>query len=144
MAIIKLLEYKVITAFIIYRFPGENLEELVMQKLTSKQRYFILSADWNINFLQVSVKLNKIKYLLVMYNLIHMVVSQTRITESIKLLLNIIIMNKKNGTESSIVLDLGFSEHHTQVLRVNLENPIIKTLRFIKTSLKDSMQEFQY
>lgn len=73
-----------------------------------------------------------------------MVVSQTRITKSIKLLLNIIIMNKKNCTESSIVLDLGFSEHHTRVLRVNLENPIIKPLRFIKTSLKDSMKEFQY
>jgi hypothetical protein len=58
MAIIKLLEYKVITAFIIYTFPGEKFGisfkklELVMQKLASKQRYFILSADWNINFLR--------------------------------------------------------------------------------------------
>jgi hypothetical protein len=72
-----------------------------------------------------------------MYNLVNTVLSPTRITKSTKSLLNIIITNKQTDTESSVVIDLGFSDHHAQVLSINIETPISKPLRVRKREFRE-------
>jgi hypothetical protein len=49
-----------------------------------KGRQLILCGDWNLNFLQENVKLNELKSLLQVYNLVNTVDLPTRITKNTK------------------------------------------------------------
>jgi exonuclease III len=68
-----------ITVVCIYRAPDGNFREflskleLVIQKRSMKGRQLILCGDWNLNLLQENVKLNELKSLLEVYNLVNAV-----------------------------------------------------------------------
>jgi hypothetical protein len=49
-----------------------------------KGRQLILCGDWNLNFLQENVKVNELKSLLQVYNLVNTVDLPTRITKNTK------------------------------------------------------------
>jgi hypothetical protein len=72
--------------------------------------------------LQDSGNLNDLKDILLRYSLVNTVQSPTRITKSMSMLKHVMIMNKKFYTESSIVIDVGLSDHHAQMLPVVVKN----------------------
>jgi hypothetical protein len=111
----------------------------------SKRKKLILSGDWNIDFMQESVKLSNLKNLLLMYNFYNIVMVPTRITENTKSLLDVIVINKDDHINQAVVLDLGYSDHQAQILHINVENlkkgPVrIKERQFTE----ESIEEFNY
>jgi hypothetical protein len=71
-----------------------NKLELVIEKVHSLNKKLILCGDWNINFMKRSDRLEELRNLLVMYNLINTVISPTRITKNSMSLLDVIVTNK--------------------------------------------------
>jgi exonuclease III len=71
----------------IYRAPDGNFHlflnnlEKVIQKVQLKRKRVILCGDWNVNFMEDSVKLQELKDLLLLYNLVNTITSPTRITK---------------------------------------------------------------
>jgi len=70
-----------------------------------------LCGNWNSKFLHNNSKLQDLQNLLLMYNLINVIDSPTRITSHSKSLIHIVIIN--NSKEKSLVevLDMGYSDH---------------------------------
>jgi hypothetical protein len=68
-----------------------------------------LSGEWNINFMQNSVKLNELTNSLLMCNLINTVVTPFGITQNAQSVFNVIVI-RKNHINLATVLDLGFSD----------------------------------
>jgi predicted outer membrane repeat protein len=150
MSITELPGYKILIVCV-YRSPDGKFDiflnklELIIQKLILKDRIFILSGDWNINFLEESVNLNELKILLLKYNLVNTVQSPTRITKNTSTLLDVIILNKKNYMEPSTVIELGLSDHCAQVLPVLLKNSISMPQRIMRRQFGEgNIREFQY
>ena len=55
--------------------------------------------------------------------LINTVTSPIRITNNTILLTDVITTNKENYEISSIVLDLGYSDHQVQILHIHVNEP---------------------
>jgi hypothetical protein len=150
MAAIELVECKIIVVCI-YRTPDGNFREfvskldLVIQKLSMKRRQLILCGDWNLNFLQENVKLNELKSLLQVYDLVNTVDLPTRITKNTKSLIDVIIINNSNYTKPAEIMDLGLSDHYAQVLTIGMKVPVNRTLRVRKRIFDEgSIEEFKY
>jgi hypothetical protein len=88
LSVVELLEFN-FTLACIYRSPiGDFYEfwnklELVICKVHSKGKRLIICGDWNVNFLQDSVKLQELQNLFLMYDLINTVNSPTRVTNNV-------------------------------------------------------------
>ena len=89
---VELLEFHTILACI-YRSPESDfydflnkLEELIV-KVEEKRKCLILCEDWDVNFLHMNGKLQDLQNLLLMYNLINVMESPTRITSHSKSLI---------------------------------------------------------
>jgi hypothetical protein len=86
MSIVALLDYNIVLVCI-YSSPHGDLHlflknlEIVIKKMHLKRKRVILFGDWNINFMEDSVKLQKLKNLLLLYNLVNTITSPTVITE---------------------------------------------------------------
>jgi exonuclease III len=110
----------------VYRSPDgdfymflKNLEA-VIQKVQLKKKKLILCGDWNINFVDDSVRLRELKNLLWMYNLDNIVASPTTITKNSVTQIDVIIINHQVFKCSASVLDLGYSDHLAQILKINV------------------------
>jgi hypothetical protein len=84
---VKLLKERIVVVCV-YRSPDgdfcmflKNLE-VVIQTVQPKKEKIILCGDWYLIFLDDSVKLHELKNLLLMYNLVNIVTSPTRITKN--------------------------------------------------------------
>jgi len=66
-----------------------------------------------------NIRIQEIKNLLESHNLICIVRSPTRIVPSSKSLIDVIVTNKANSELGVSVVDLGFSDHLTQVVKIN-------------------------
>jgi hypothetical protein len=64
----------------------------------------------------------ELNHLFLRYNLRNTVLVPTTITKSTSKLLNVIIINKKNYTQPTIVMDLELSNHYAQVLSTPFKN----------------------
>jgi hypothetical protein len=68
MSIMELLDYKIVLVCT-YRSPDGDFHiflknlEIVIQKVQLKRKRVILSVDWNINFMEDSARLQKLKQL---------------------------------------------------------------------------------
>jgi hypothetical protein len=67
--------------------------ELVICKVQSKGKHILVCGEWNINFLQRSVKLSELQNLLFLYNLANMLKSPTIIMHNTSLLIDVMITN---------------------------------------------------
>jgi exonuclease III len=85
--------------------------EVVIQKVQLKKKKLILCGDWNINFLEDSVRLRELKNLLRMYNLVNIATSPTRITNNSITQIDVIVLNRQVFECSLSVLDLCYSDH---------------------------------
>jgi len=66
--------------------------------------------------------MKEIKYLLDSYNLINIVRSPTWITPSSESSIEVIVTNKDNSELEVSVVDLGFSDHLSQVVKIYTGN----------------------
>jgi hypothetical protein len=98
---------------------------LIIQKLIGKHKALILCRDWNINFLQTSPQKRELNNFILRYNLKHIVNVPTRITKTTATLLDVVIANDKKSINSLRVMDLGLSDHHTQILSIPISDFII-------------------
>jgi len=101
--------------------------ESVIKKVQARYKQLILCGDWNIRFMQVSVRLHDMQKLLSLHNLLNTVGSPTRVTKDTVSLIDIIITNKdslmrwlvgqplfKNKDtigELVTVMDFGYLDH---------------------------------
>jgi hypothetical protein len=126
MSLIELPGYK-LCIVCIYRSPDGQFDkflnklELVTQKSVMKDKILIL-ADWNIDFHHEDSNQKDLTDLLLRNNLVNTVQSPTRITKSTRILIDVIIINKKYYMEPAMVIELGFSYHQAQVLPVLRKN----------------------
>jgi hypothetical protein len=79
----------------------------------------LLCGDWNFNCLVDNKKLQKLQILLESYNMMNTVRSPTRITPCTVSLIYIILTNTDSPILSTAVIDLGFSDHRTQLVRID-------------------------
>jgi exonuclease III len=108
------LDFK-FTLACIYRSPiGDFYEffnklELVICKVCSKGKRLIICGDWNVNFLQDSGKLQKLQNLFLMFSLTNTVNSPTWVTNNMRSLIDVMIINNLKFENLTEVLDFGFS-----------------------------------
>jgi exonuclease III len=100
-----------------------NKLEMVIQKLMGKCKTLILCGDWNINLLQPSSHTRELNDLLLQYNLRHIVNAPTRITKTTATLLDVMTTNERKSVNSLKVIDLGLSDHYSQILSFPLSDP---------------------
>jgi hypothetical protein len=68
------------------------------------------------------IRIQEVKNLLDSRDLINIVRSLTRITPSSESLIDVIVINKDNPEFRAYVVDLGFSDHLAQVVKINTGN----------------------
>jgi hypothetical protein len=98
----------------------------VIQKEQARNKRLILCGDWNINFMQVSVRLHDVQELLSLHNLVNTVRSPTRVTKDTLSLIAVIITNKDNIGELTTEMNLGYSDHKAQILQLNVKTIVRK------------------
>jgi hypothetical protein len=115
----------------------------VIQKVQARNKWLNLCGDWNINFMQESVRLHDVQELL-SHNLVNTVRSPTRVTKDTVSLIDVIITNKDSIGKLATVMDLGYSDHTVQILQLNVKT-IVRKCKKIKSSniLKKGIEEFQ-
>jgi hypothetical protein len=92
-----------------------------------------------------SVKLQELKDLLLLYNLVNTITSPTRITKKSFTLIDTIVINKQYFECSSNVLDLGYSDHLAQIININVNRSKRGTVKIRKRQFsKESIDEFTY
>jgi len=78
-----------------------------------------MCGDWNLNFMLDNIKIQEVKNLLESHNLTNIVRSPTRITPTSESLIDVVIINKQNPELEISVVDMGFSDHLAQVIKIN-------------------------
>jgi hypothetical protein len=111
----------------VYRSPDGGFStflrclESVIQKVQARTKRIILYSDWNINFMQDGVRLYDVQELRSLHNLVITVISPTRVTKDTVSLIDVIITNKDSIRELATVMDLGYSKHKAQILKLNVK-----------------------
>ena len=85
----------------------------------SKRKKLLMCGDWNLNFMLDNIKIQEVKNLLESHNLTNMVRSPTRITPTSESLIDVVIINTQNPELGISVVDMGFSDHLAQVIKIN-------------------------
>jgi hypothetical protein len=117
--------------------------EFIIQELSNKNRILILSGDWNINFLQDGLHVREINNALIRYNLISTVKDPTRITKTSSYLLDVIIIHEEKLIEPARVIELGMSDHDTQILSVLIKTHITRSYKvFERRKMKKTCRNF--
>ena len=110
----------------IYRSPDGNFWiflkylEVIIQKIQSRNKKPLLCGDWNLNFMVNNKRLQELKNLLESYNMMNTVRSPTRITPLTESLIDVIITYKDIPVISTVVIDLGLSDHLAQIVNINI------------------------
>ena len=131
MTAVEILDYKLIIVCVC-RLPDGDFStflrslESVIQKVQARNKQLFLCGDWNINFMQVSVRLHDMQNLLSLHNLVNTVGSPTRVTKDTESLIDVIITNKDIIGELATVMDLGYSDHKSQILKLNVKTIVRK------------------
>jgi hypothetical protein len=108
----------------IYRSPDSDFYkflhelELLILKVSSKQKCLVIFGDLNVDFIQYSGKLLDLQNQLLMNNLINAVKSPTRISNHSTSLIDVIIVNNIKNELFTVNLNLGYSDHLAQLLHI--------------------------
>ena len=97
----------------------KNLE-LITQKIQSRNKKPLLCGDLNLNCMVYNRKLHELQNLLEIYDMMNTVRSPTRIRPSTESVIDVIITNNYNPVSSTSVVDLGPSDHLTQIVRISI------------------------
>ena len=132
----------------IYRSPDSNLRiflkylKSVLQKIQLRSNKLLLCGDWNLNLLLDNIRLQELQNLLESYDMINMVPDLTRITPYTESLIDVIVTNKENPELRASVVDLGLSDHLSQIVRMNTGKrnkkiQIVDRRQFTKNRVKE-------
>ena len=105
--------------------------------MQSGGKHILLGGEWNINFLQCSVKFLELQNLLLMYNLINTVKSPTRIMHNTCSLIDVMITNL-NLEKQTIIYDLGYSDHLAQTVYIKVDKPVLGPTTIKKRQFTDN------
>lgn len=95
--------------------------------------------------MQDSVKLQELKNLLLIYDLINTVTSPTTITNNTVSLIDVILINQQDYKILSTVLHFGYSDHQVQILNINVDKPKRGPVKVRKRPFTEkSIEEFKY
>ncbi|MDR2880066.1 MAG: endonuclease/exonuclease/phosphatase family protein [Fusobacteriales bacterium] len=148
MSVTELIDYGFIV-LCIYRSPDSDFQifvkklELVMQKTQLKKKKLIICGDWNLNFMVDNNKIQEVKILLKSYNLTNLVNLPTRITPTSKSIIDVVIINKQIVKSEILVVEMGFSDHLAQVLKIKTENNKRRNVSIMRRQLtKENINEF--
>ena len=124
MSVTELVDYGYIIVYIyIYRSPDSKFwpffKKTRINNSQSTIKKSLICGDWNINFISDNIRIQEIKNLLESHNLINIVRSPTRISPSSESLIDVIVTKKDNPELGASVVDLGFSDHLAQVVKIN-------------------------
>jgi hypothetical protein len=124
MSIVELFDYNIVLVCI-YRSPDGDLDlflknlEILIQKVQLKRKSnFMWGLE--INFRDKSVKLQELKNLLLLYNLVNTKTSPTRTTKKSFTLTDAIVIKKEAYECSSTALGLGYSDHLAQIINIKV------------------------
>jgi exonuclease III len=123
---VEIVEYNLVIVCV-YRSPDGDFAiflqklETVIKKIIVRKKQIILCGDWNINFMQESKKLRDLQEILLLYNLVNTVTSPTRVSKNSTSLIDVIITNKEITRDTATVIDLGYSDHMAQVLKLPIK-----------------------
>jgi hypothetical protein len=124
---VELVDFKCVVIYI-YRSPLSdvysflNKLETLIGKVQLKRQKFILCKEWNISFLQGSVQLQDLHSILLSYNLTNTVTLPTRVTKNTSSITDVMIINKQYNSNSTEVVNLGYSDHFAQILGFLVNN----------------------
>jgi hypothetical protein len=104
----------------------------VIQKVQARNKWVILCGEWNTNFMQENVRLHDMQELLSLHNLVNTVRSPTTVTKDTVSLTDVVIKNKDSIGELAPVMDLGYSDHKSQILQLNVKT-IVRKCKKIKS-----------
>jgi hypothetical protein len=122
----------------------ENLE-FILHTVLYRNKKPLLCGDWNLNCLVDNKKLQKPQFLLESYNMMNTVRSPTRITPSTVSLTDIMITNKDTAILSTATVDWGFSDHRTQLVRIDTGKRNWSTKTTVRRQFKwNSIAEFKH
>jgi hypothetical protein len=96
-----------------------KIRELTIQIAQAKRKKLLMCGDWNLKFMLDNIRIQEIKNLLESDNLINIVRSPTSINPSSEFLIGVIVTNKNNSELEECVVDLVFSDHLAQVVKIN-------------------------
>ena len=146
MSVTELVDYGYIIVCV-YRSPDSSLLiflknlELIMQKIQSRNKKLLLCGDWNLNFMLDNIRLQELQNLIESYDMINTVRSRIKITPSTESLIGVIITNKDNPELRTSVVDLGFSNHLAQIVRVNIGKGNRRTKIVVRRQLTNNIIE---
>jgi hypothetical protein len=134
----------------VYRSPDDDFYtflrslELTIQKVQLRNKWLILCGDWNVYFMQESVRLHHLQKLLLLHNLINTVRSPTRVTKNTISLIDVLTTNKDNHEKLAIVVDLDYSVHKALILHLNV-NTVIRKHKKVESRhfTERSIEEFK-
>jgi hypothetical protein len=116
-----------------------------MQTILSRNKKPLLCGDWNLNFMVDNKRLQELQILLESYDMMNTVRSQTRITPSTVSLIDVVITNKDSSVLSTAVVDLSFSDHHAQIVRISIDKRNRRTRTIVKRQFTyNGIEEFKY
>ena len=122
----------------------KNLE-LIIQKIQSRNKKPLSCGNWNLNFKLNNQRLQELQNLLETYDMINTVRSLTRITLSTESLIDVIITNNDNPVLSTSVVNLVFSDHLAQIVRINTGKSKRRTKMIVRRQFTyNSIEEFKH
>ena len=137
----------------VYRSPSGNFDyfikkmEKVLNFLHKTKTEFIITGDFNVNFLNESERKTQLLLLLNSFNLFNIVQQPTRITQNNSSLIdNIFIDNKRKYSYEVFQMINGLSDHDAQCLiikKINNLNKYKMKGTVIRIVNKDSIVQFQ-
>ena len=117
------LKEKNVIILCVYRAPSGNFDyflktlDNILNSLYSHKTQFIISGDTNINYLETSIKRQLLDNLLATYNLSTVHFPTRTVNNSILMIDNIFIDNKRNYTIKPCIN--GLSDHDAQLITLN-------------------------
>jgi hypothetical protein len=101
MSVTELVDYgSIIVCMSTYISPVINLQiffknlELIIQKIQSRNKKFLLCGDWNLNFMVDNRRLQELQNILESYDMINMVRFLTKITFTTESVIDVIITKR--------------------------------------------------
>jgi hypothetical protein len=124
---------------------GCNARKTNKPTIKSINKKPLLCGYWNLNFLVDNKRLQELQILLVSYNMMNTVRSPTRISPTTVSSIDVIITNKDSPILNTAVVDLGFSDHHAQLVRTDTGKRICNTKTSVRRQFTfNSIAEFKH
>jgi Trm5-related predicted tRNA methylase len=116
-----------------------------MQAIQSRNKKPLLCGNWNLNFMVDNKRLQELQMLLECYDMMNTVRSPTRITPSTVSVIDVVISNKDGPVLSTVVVDLGFSDHHIQLVRISIGKRNRRTKTIVRRQVTyNGIEEFKH